>query len=125
MKHSELLIELDKDFSRRVNSNNVKEWTNTFCYDGKMILSNGDLVTGNAEIEKLMKSVITDNLIKFEWSPFLGEVSDSEDMGVTVGKYVKTIIGENNQLINTTGTYMTIWKKTESGEYKVFMDIGN
>ena len=53
------------------------------------------------------------------WAPDAAEVSASGDLGYTIGTYRRTAGGKTG-----TGSYVTIWKKSSDGAWRVAVDIG-
>lgn len=55
------------------------------------------------------------------WAPIKAEVSISGDLGYTWGNWVF----KQNDTSSIYGNYFTVWKKQNSGEWKIVLDGGN
>ncbi|MEZ5359304.1 MAG: DUF4440 domain-containing protein [Candidatus Zixiibacteriota bacterium] len=62
---------------------------------------------------------------KLEWEPTFADVAQSGDIGYTLGKYVYSYTNEKGELQQSTGHYVTIWKKQADGSWKYVFDTGN
>jgi ketosteroid isomerase-like protein len=56
------------------------------------------------------------------WTPQGAQMGPSNDMGFTWGHYEGHANDAKGQPVVTTGRYITIWKKTSDGTWKVAMD---
>jgi ketosteroid isomerase-like protein len=52
-------------------------------------------------------------------------VSDSVDLGYTVGEFVVAARDENGAQVRRSGKYCMVWKKQGDGSWKVILDIAN
>jgi len=59
------------------------------------------------------------------WEPLFADISSSLDMGYTYGTYILTYLDGDNKEQQAKGTYLTIWKKDKSGNWKWVLDNGN
>ncbi len=51
-------------------------------------------------------------------------VSESGDLGYTIGRWRTVTAGDPDSIVGS-GNYLTVWRKDESGDWKVAADIGN
>ncbi len=58
--------------------------------------------------------------INFSWAPIAGNIALSGELGYTYGIY--TI---KRDTIIQKGTYVSVWKKDETGNWKYILDSGN
>ncbi len=59
------------------------------------------------------------------WQLTRAEVSTASDLGYTVGTFVRTVNDPEGKPLIQRGKYVTIWKKSADGNWKVVVDIGN
>jgi len=59
------------------------------------------------------------------WEPLFADISSSLDMGYTYGTYILTYLDGDNKEQQAKGTYLTVWKKDKSGNWKWVLDNGN
>ena len=76
---------------------------------------------------KAVKTFISEGNNDFTliWEPLFADISSSLDMGYTYGTYFLTYLDGDNKEQEAKGTYLTIWKKDKSGNWKWVLDNGN
>lgn len=62
---------------------------------------------------------------QLSWTPEGGEMGPSGDMGFTWGHYKGHVASDTSHASDTTGRYMTVWKKEADGTWKVVLDSSN
>ena len=114
------LLELEGRFSQDVAQNGGKAFARWFA-DDAVTLNNGlPAVLGRAAIAA--QAQWDPKLYQLSWVPQGAQMGPSNDMGFTWGHYEGHSIDKAGQPITKTGRYMTVWKKTAGGEWKVAMD---
>jgi ketosteroid isomerase-like protein len=80
-------------------------------------------VRGMGEIRALvaMRRSVPGNFIV--WEPLIADVSGSGDLGFTRGTYAMTFPGPGGDLVTTTGTYVSIWRRDEGSSWKCILEI--
>lgn len=58
------------------------------------------------------------------WEPHTVEVATSGDMAYTLGDFEVRAVGPDGQPRMSTGTYVSIWRKSPDGSWKVVVDGG-
>ena len=86
--------------------------------DGKERIDNG-LMEIMADHENLPEG------LNITWTPHGAGIADSGELGYTWGRWSNFAPGEDGEVIETFGKYMTIWKKQEDGSWKIAVDIWN
>jgi len=117
------LIEADRRFEASVRSRGLGAWLQAFAPDGMMI-SGGASHPGEEGIRRAVLPLFADSLFEISWDPSLSMVSQSGDLGYTVGTYESTTSGESGP-VEHTGTYLTVWRRQVDGTWMVEADIGN
>lgn|SRR5512143_304389 len=59
------------------------------------------------------------------WRPVYAAVSDSRDLGFTIGEYISTGLGPSGAAVQRFGKYLTVWKLQRDGAWKFVVDGGN
>ena len=59
------------------------------------------------------------------WEPKHAEVARSGDLGWTWGVYQVKLTNESGEQISSSGKYVNVWRKDDSGQWKVVVDMGN
>jgi ketosteroid isomerase-like protein len=73
---------------------------------------------------EFMASAFADTSYSLNWEPARAELSASGDLGFTIGRYQSRRMDADGQPIVRTGTYLSIWRREESGAWKVVVDTG-
>lgn len=116
----ETLFEVDLAFSKLSEENGMQEAFLSYIDENGVILRRNSMpIVGRSTLSDLyeesgpFQGTLT-------WKPLDGQISDGGDLGFTYGTY--TI-----KLPDTVrfGTYVSIWKKNEKGEWKFVLDTGN
>lgn len=61
---------------------------------------------------------------KISWRPHTVEVAASGDLAYTLGDYEVHSTGPDGRPLESTGTYVSIWRKQADGSWKVVVDAG-
>jgi ketosteroid isomerase-like protein len=116
------LFAADRAFNDDVAANGATAWASWFAEDGAQLIP-GQMVRGRASILELMGAIFADPTVSLTWDPDYGELSASGDLGFTTGRYVqRRTIGETESV--GEGRYITIWRLTAEGEWRVALDGG-
>ncbi len=119
------LRQADIEFAKATAAKGVEGWVSYFAEDGSMFPVGAPIVTGKEAIRAFMAPAFSDPSFTLSWQPTSAEVSHAGDLGYTVGTFEsKRNDPEGNPIIHR-GKYVTIWKKSADGNWKVVVDIGN
>ena len=110
----------DKAFSDFSKKNGYKKAFVEFVDDhGVLLRPNSMPVVGKEAVGKLVSSV-DDSKFTLTWEPIFADAAESGDLGYTYCTY--KLVSDGNIL---EGTYVSIWKKDNNGEWKYVLDTGN
>ena len=62
--------------------------------------------------------------LSLRWSPTEVEVASSGDLAVSRGGYRLTQIAEDGSVSVGVGTFVTVWKRSDDGQWRAILDIG-
>ncbi len=114
------LFAADRAFNDDVAANGAVAWAEWFAEDGGMLVP-GQLVRGGATILELMGPML--EVTNLTWEPDYGEIAGSGDLGFTTGRYTaRPKTGDTTAV--SQGRYVTIWRLTADGEWRVALDGG-
>lgn len=120
---AESLMEADRAFAARARDIGIAEAFVEFMdEDAKLLGAADEPVVGSEAIFAVMATLPDE--ADFEWSPTEAVVSDSGEMGVTWGVYRLAFPGEAGETIESTGRYLTVWRKDGDGRWRGVLDIG-
>jgi ketosteroid isomerase-like protein len=94
-----------------------------FTDDALWLWAGGPRVIGKEEIRATAERYWSRPGWVLDWEPTSIGVNNTHDVGYTAGDWQTNHDGADGQLIESSGSYMAIWKKDESGMWKVEMEI--
>ncbi len=77
----------------------------------------------NALIENFM--TFSDTGFILSWKPLFADISKSGELGYTYGIFTSVSKSSDGTAEESKGTYVSIWKKDDSGKWKFVLDSGN
>ena len=118
------LIDIDLEFSK---SSGIKGSHSAFLeyIDDSCVLlrPNKYPVIGREKIAEMFNS--PDTSFSLVWDPLGADIAASGDLGYTYGIYRVEMDSPDGSSVTKEGTYVTIWKKDENGNWKFVLDTGN
>jgi ketosteroid isomerase-like protein len=113
------LLSLEGQFSAAVTSGGGRAFSSWFADDG-ITLNNGEpAVRGRLSIAAAANWDPAH--YKLSWYAEGAQMGPSNDTGFTWGHYDATTLDKDGKATNTSGRYITVWKKVH-GEWKVALD---
>lgn len=110
-------------------------WSNTvgdldtfmsfFAEDARFLPPDGPQATGRDEIRQSFSALAALPGFSLTWSANFSDVSGGGDLGYSVGTFEMIVDGPGGSPAARTGTYTTVWKKQNDGQWKVVSDIPN
>lgn len=117
------IMETDKSFSEYSEKNGANAAFLKYAAEDVVLLKPDSYpIVGHASLAENYKSR-SDSSYTLTWEPKFASVSKSGDFGYTFGYWKLQQKGSSKELLQ--GTYVTIWKKQEPGEWKFVLDTGN
>jgi ketosteroid isomerase-like protein len=114
------LFDIDKKFSDMSVEKGYPMAFIEFAHpDAAILRPNSMPVKGRNAISSLYEKADTAG-VHFTWEPLAGDIAASGELGFTYGTYTF----RKDSLIER-GTYASVWKKDENGNWKYILDVGN
>jgi ketosteroid isomerase-like protein len=113
----------DVAFAQATKTRGVDGWVECFADSGVQVTP-GRNVVGRAAIRELMAPSLGDTTRTLTWVPTSAEVSESGDLGYTIGRWERTWRTKDGTRV-FRGSYVTVWRKQRDGSWKVALDVGN
>jgi len=119
------LLRADSLFAVQTAARGAEGWADFFDVSGIQFPSSGR-IEGREAIRAYMAPAFGPDQPRLEWHPTEAHVGAGAELGYTLGRWqsvratpagIDTVLGEGN--------YVTIWRKTAEGEWRVAVDIGN
>lgn len=118
------LLELDIEFSLKSAESRSPTAFIAYIDDHCVLLRpNRQPVVGREKILEMFSQPDTSFILT--WEPSFAEVSKSGDLGYTYGTFRVSMDSPEGIKVSREGTYVTIWKKNDKGEWKFVLDTGN
>lgn len=119
------LLEADRAFARAVEERGAEGWAGFFLEEGVMFPRRGR-IDGRAAILERMRGAFADSTHRLRWEPQEGLLAQSGDLGYTIGRWRSEVRDSTGGWrVESTGRYVTIWRKDAEGRWRVAVDIGN
>lgn len=116
----EVLFETDLSFSAASVKMGYNKAFIEYAHPNAVLLRENSMpIIGKPELSKIFENPKT-NGIQFTWEPINGEIALSGELGFTYGIYTLKM-----DTLVEKGTYVSIWKKDDNGEWKYILDSGN
>lgn len=120
----EKMLQTDRDFSALSRSNGINYAFAFYAAEDAVLLRRDKMpIKGKEEIRKLFSK--PDTSFTLIWEPMAGYVADSGELGYTYGTYTVLMKNAGREEKSGEGTYCSIWRKNEKGEWKYVLDTGN
>jgi len=118
------LMELDRAFAALSVEKGAHESFLAYIDESCVLLRpNRNPLIGRKKIEEIYSS--SDTSFTLKWEPLFADISGSGDLGYTYGIYTVEMDSPEGNLVTKEGTYVTIWKKDQTGNWKFVLDTGN
>jgi ketosteroid isomerase-like protein len=118
------LLEADRAFATRTQQVGAAlAFQETLDPQDGMVVRPGALYEGMSEFQAAFtpSQAEASQTVALNWAPDRAFVADSGEMGVTSGRFVRTV----NGAATAHGRYVTVWRKDAQGSWRVLIDVGN
>ncbi len=124
-KEKQAMLKADNAFSDLSKKRGANEAFLTYMAEDAVVLQPGSYpVKGKDKIKKEVFSV-SDAGYTLTRRPSFAYVSESGDLGYTYGTFEVQTIDKEGKPAYLRGTYLSIWRKDENGNWKIVLDTGN
>jgi len=114
------LMQTDLNFSEMSKNSGMKKAFLAYASEeGILLRPNRMPIEGKTEITAFFNEFSDEEFI-LTWEPYGGDISASGDIGFTYGIYTY-----EQDTIRSKGTYTSVWKKEDGGNWKFVLDTGN
>lgn len=85
------------------------------------VINRGALIKGPEAIKSFYLPIEKSG-VKLTWKPDYIDVSASGDLGYTYGRFNRSVPDSTGKIVNTSGTFHTVWRKQKDGSWKYVWD---
>jgi ketosteroid isomerase-like protein len=117
-----LLLDLDTRFSKDVEARGGIAFRDWFALDGVTLNNGKAAVMGFSAVTA--QATWDPKQYQLSWNLEGAQMGPSNDMGFTWGRFVAHTKNKDGGPVETSGRYITVWKKIENGKWKVAMEAG-
>jgi uncharacterized protein (TIGR02246 family) len=117
------LMEADRTFAEETARSGVEGWVAAFAEDGAMVIPGREL-RGHEAIRELMTPAFANPGFSLSWEPHFADVGSGGDLGYTIGRWVRQVVGPEGDTIRAEGQYATVWRRGEDGVWRAVLDLG-
>ncbi|MEA2162445.1 MAG: hypothetical protein QOK37_572 [Thermoanaerobaculia bacterium] len=116
---ADILMKLDRDFSKQSQTRGAAIWQEIMAPNAAKPANGGRWLMGPEEIGSNMRDAFASGFT-LSWEPTRAEIARGGKLGYTWGRYHSMFGGKARE-----GTYMTVWQKQPDGSWKVLFDTGD
>lgn len=115
----------DKEWSDSYEAKNMDAFFATIDENVVFLAPNTPIIKGKEAFKQWSLKLQTVPGFALKHQPTMVDVSETADLGYTIGSYEMTVSDAQGNPITDYGKYVTVWKKGEDGKWKVVSDIFN
>jgi len=110
-------------FSQSVEMQDMAAFRSLIDADARFV--GASVQRGVTDIAAAWSVFFSENSPKMKWRPQFVEVLDDGTLALSRGPYRMTVRGEDGALSEHWGTFNSVWRKQDGGQWKVVFDAGN
>jgi ketosteroid isomerase-like protein len=119
------LMNIDSQFSNLSETRGVNEAFLSYIADDGVLLRKDNFPIVGKEIIKERFFSRPDSGYTLTWKPLYSDIAESGELGYTYGIYEFKAMDPEGKPIIGNGTYVSVWKKDASENWKLVLDTGN
>ena len=96
-----------------------------FAEEAFYLAADQPMIQGKAAIRSIVTKLFSGPGVSLSHQPTTARVSESGDLGYTIGTYQLTKNDDQGNPVTTVGKYLTVWQKQADGQWKVVADCFN
>jgi ketosteroid isomerase-like protein len=124
-KGKEEIINTDKAFSDLSKEQGMKHAFLEYAAEDVVILRKNSLPQSGKKMMEDRFASFSDTGFVLTWEPLYADVASSGELGYSYGIYTSTSSDSTGNPLIEKGTYMSVWKKDNAGQWRFVLDSGN
>ena len=119
------IMQADRDFNRAVAEGSRERFSALIAANATFNGGTPNEQRGREAIVKSWEPFFAAGGPRLSWEPTSAHVLVGADVGVTIGSWIRKTPGQNGQITERRGQYLTTWAKQDDGRWLVIADIGS
>jgi ketosteroid isomerase-like protein len=120
----ESLMAADRAFDAATAARKMEGFSSFLAENVRTLRADKPVISGKAAVQQTWKPLLDNKTLSLRWKPISAELSNSGDLGYTVGTFMLTQTDEKGSRVAQTGKYLTVWRVQKDGSWKVEFDTG-
>lgn len=116
------LMQADRDFNKLTQEKRLDGWMQ--FWDDNGVIDRPMPLVGKEAVRKELTEQWADPTFHLTWEPTDAHAFPGGKKGYTHGTWVLTQNDKEGKQLKLTGEYLTIWRLTKAGEWKIIWDGG-
>ncbi len=117
------LLKADRDFNQATQQRRLEGWMEYMDDNG--VLGRPTPVVGKNAVRAALKEEWNDPNYNLTWEPDEAYAMPGNRMGYTRGHWNLTAKDEKGNALHLTGQYLTVWRLTKEGNWRIIWDGGS
>ncbi len=117
------LMDADREFFE--THTDAATFTANFALDAAFMPPGAPRVDGPSDIQGFWTIVLGQPGFSITWEATSAHVSESADLGYTIGTFEQILDDPDGNPVTTVGKYVTVWQKQADGQWKIAVDTFN
>ncbi len=118
------LLDADIAFDKATAERGLDGWMSNFAEDARLNARGGEVI-GKAALRAFYAKMFARPAFSIRWKPLHAEASQDATLGYTYGVAETSFKDESGAVKRNEGHYVTVWRKSADGSWKVVSDLGN
>jgi len=119
------ILQADRAFNRAVADGSRERFAALIAPNATFNGGTADEVHGRAAIVRSWEPFFTVGGPRLSWEPTSAHVLVGADVGVTIGSFVRRLVGPDGRTVEQRGQYLTTWRRQADGGWLVIADLGS
>jgi ketosteroid isomerase-like protein len=118
------LMDADRAFAKTTAERGLDGWMIWFADDAQLNAPAGP-VRGKGALREHYAKMFAQPGFSIRWEPYFAEASADGTLGYTLGTATIATRGEDGNVKERQGRYLTVWRRGRDGRWQVATDLGN
>lgn len=122
---TEDLLAADRAFGEATKAQGLDGWMSFYARDAVRLTMGAEVVQGLTAVREYDARLFADSTLRLEWVPTDAGLFREGTIGFTTGRSAMVKVSGATRDTVYRGTYVTIWRREETGAWRVMLDTGS